>query len=168
MSIGADQSWGCREGPEKWKSLQAQGRSTRRIWQRGAHASLRLTKRIELLTRRESDVERDPRKMKQPARAEGTMTDIMRDERGTPKIVDRTTFQTQLDALRVREKAHTHEGDAIAAARRRLPMVKADAATPLIGERGALTLLEAFEGRRMLLAYYFMWHAGHPAPDQCE
>jgi predicted dithiol-disulfide oxidoreductase (DUF899 family) len=20
----------------------------------------------------------------------------------------------------------------------------------------------------MLIAYYFMWHAGHPAPEQCE
>src|SRR6266550_7300670 len=25
-----------------------------------------------------------------------------------------------------------------------------------------------FEGRRMLIAYYFMWHTGHPAPEQCE
>ena len=85
-----------------------------------------------------------------------------------PKIVDRSTFQAELDALRVREKAHMREGDAIAAARRRLPMVEVDGATPLIGERGAVTLLDAFEGRRMLIAYYFMWHAGHPAPEQCE
>ena len=96
------------------------------------------------------------------------MTDLMRDELGVPKIVDRGTFQAELDALRVREKAHTKEGDAIAAARRRLPMVEADGATPLVGERGAVTLLDAFEGRRMLIAYYFMWHAGHPAPEQCE
>jgi predicted dithiol-disulfide oxidoreductase (DUF899 family) len=53
-------------------------------------------------------------------------------------------------------------------ARRRLPMVEVDGATPLIGERGAVTLLDAFEGRRMLIAYYFMWHIGHPAPEQCE
>jgi hypothetical protein len=33
---------------------------------------------------------------------------------------------------------------------------------------GAVTLLDAFEGRRMLIAYYFMWHTGHPAPEQCE
>ena len=96
------------------------------------------------------------------------MTDIMRDELGAPKIVDRATFQAELDALRVREKAHTHEGDAIAAARRRLPMVEVDGATPLIGGRGAVTLLDAFEGRRQLIAYYFMWHAGHHAPEQCE
>jgi predicted dithiol-disulfide oxidoreductase (DUF899 family) len=96
------------------------------------------------------------------------MNDIMRDELGTPAIVDRRTFQAELDALRLREKAHTREGDAIAAARRRLPMVEMDGATPLVGEHGTVTLLDVFEGRRMLIAYYFMWHAGHPAPEQCE
>src|ERR1700746_1945299 len=96
------------------------------------------------------------------------MTDFMRDELGAPKIVGRSIFQAELDALRVREKAHTREGDAIAAARRRLPMVEMDGATPLIGARGALTLLDVFEGRRLLIAYYFMWHAGDPAPEQCE
>jgi predicted dithiol-disulfide oxidoreductase (DUF899 family) len=96
------------------------------------------------------------------------MTDIIRDETAAPAVVDRSTFQVELDALRVREKAHMRESDAIAAARRRLPMVEVDGATPLIGERGAVTLLDAFEGRRLLIAYYFMWHAGDPAPDQCE
>jgi predicted dithiol-disulfide oxidoreductase (DUF899 family) len=97
-----------------------------------------------------------------------TMKDIIKDELGAPKIVDRSTFQAELDALRVREKAHTHEGDSIAAARRRLPMVEVAGDTPLIGERGAVTLLDAFEGRRLLIAYYFMWFAGKPAPEQCE
>jgi predicted dithiol-disulfide oxidoreductase (DUF899 family) len=89
-------------------------------------------------------------------------------EPGAPRIVDRGLFQRELDSLRVREKAHTKEGDAIAAARRRLPMVEVDGATALIGERGSVRLLDAFEGRRMLIAYYFMWHAGHPAAEQCE
>jgi predicted dithiol-disulfide oxidoreductase (DUF899 family) len=92
----------------------------------------------------------------------------MRDELGAPKIVDRRSFEAEVEALRIREKAHTREGDAIAAARRRMPMVEVDAATRLIGAHGAVTLLEAFEGRRMLVAYYFMWHAGKPAPQQCE
>jgi predicted dithiol-disulfide oxidoreductase (DUF899 family) len=96
------------------------------------------------------------------------MKDVMRNELGAPKVVDRNTFRAELDALRVREKAHTKEGDAIAAARRRLPMVEVDGATPLIGEQGAVTLLDVFEGRRQLIAYYFMWHTGHPAPKQCE
>src|SRR5262249_4797024 len=78
----------------------------------------------------------------------GTMKDSVGNEYGLPAVVDRDTFRAELDALRVREKAHTREGDAIAAARRRLPMVEVDGATPLIGERGAVTLLEAFEGLR--------------------
>jgi predicted dithiol-disulfide oxidoreductase (DUF899 family) len=83
-------------------------------------------------------------------------------------VVDRSTFQAELDALRVREKAHSREGDAIASARRRLPMVEVDGTTPLTGENGAVTLLDAFEGRRQLIAYYFMWYAGRPAAEQCE
>src|SRR3954451_10215399 len=86
----------------------------------------------------------------------------------TPAVVDRDAFQAGLDALRVREKALTREGDAIAAARRRLPMVEVDAAIPLIGESGPVTLLEAFEGRRQLIAYYHMWYPGQPAEAQCE
>lgn len=79
---------------------------------------------------------------------------------GVPAVVDRAAFQAELDALRVREKAYTREGDAIAAARRRLPMVEVDANLALIGPHGPLTLLEAFEGRRRLIAYNFMWHPG--------
>jgi predicted dithiol-disulfide oxidoreductase (DUF899 family) len=96
------------------------------------------------------------------------MSEAIREQLGAPKIADRSTFQAELDALRVREKAHTRAGDAIAAARRRLPMVEVDGATPLIGDRGAVPLLDVFEGRRLLVAYYFMWHAGHPAAEQCE
>jgi predicted dithiol-disulfide oxidoreductase (DUF899 family) len=57
-----------------------------------------------------------------------------------PAVVDRATWQAQLDGLLVREKAHTREGDAIAAARRRLPMVEVDPAIPLIGEHGPVPL----------------------------
>ena len=89
-------------------------------------------------------------------------------ERGAPEIVDRAEFEAKIDTLRLREKAHTREGDAIAAERRRLPMVAVDGSTPLIGERGSMTLLDAFEGRRMLIAYYYMWYGGRPAEDQCE
>jgi predicted dithiol-disulfide oxidoreductase (DUF899 family) len=84
-----------------------------------------------------------------------------------PAVVERDDFQAQVDELRVREKAHTREGDAIAAARRRLPMVEVDANTPLVGPDGPTTLLDAFEGRRQLLGYFWMWHNGLPAADQC-
>jgi predicted dithiol-disulfide oxidoreductase (DUF899 family) len=89
-------------------------------------------------------------------------------EIGAPAVVDRSAFQAAMDELRTREKVHTREGDAIAAARRRLPMVEVSGAIPLTGDRGTVTLLDAFEGRQMLIAYYFMWHAGHDAAGQCE
>ena len=85
-----------------------------------------------------------------------------------PAAVDRATFQAELDRLRVREKAHTREGDAIAGARRRLPMVEVPAGTELIGPDGPTSLLDAFDGRRQLVAYYYMWHPGRPASEQCE
>jgi len=85
-----------------------------------------------------------------------------------PAIVDRAEWQAQIDALRVREKAHTREADAIAAARRRLPMVEIDSTTQLIGPAGPVTLLDAFEDRNQLIAYYFMWHTSGSAAQQCE
>jgi predicted dithiol-disulfide oxidoreductase (DUF899 family) len=85
-----------------------------------------------------------------------------------PPVAGRATFEAELGQLRAREKAHTHASDAIAAARRRLPMVEMDPAIPLTGPQGRLTLLDAFEGRRQLIAYYFMWDPGRPAPEQCE
>lgn len=85
-----------------------------------------------------------------------------------PPVVDRDSWQQQIDELRVREKAHTREGDAIAAARRRLPMVEVDPATPVVGAAGEVPLVETFDGRRQLLASYMMWYDGAPAAEQCE
>jgi predicted dithiol-disulfide oxidoreductase (DUF899 family) len=90
------------------------------------------------------------------------------DASARPPVVDRTSFEAEVAGLRAREKAHTHEGDAIAAARRRLPMVEIDATVPVNGPAGPVTLLEAFEGRTQLIAYYFMWSPGRPAEEQCE
>lgn len=86
----------------------------------------------------------------------------------TPEVVERSTWQAQIDALRIIEKAHTREGDAIASARRRLPMVEVDSTTGLVGANGRVTLLDAFEGRQQLIAYYHMWFTGEPAEEQCE
>jgi predicted dithiol-disulfide oxidoreductase (DUF899 family) len=85
-----------------------------------------------------------------------------------PPVVDRAAWQAQLDELLVREKAHTREGDAIAAVRRRLPMVEVDPAITLTGEHGPVPLLDVFEGRRQLIVYFHMWHNGQPAAGQCE
>ncbi|WP_328610239.1 DUF899 domain-containing protein [Amycolatopsis sp. NBC_00345] len=85
-----------------------------------------------------------------------------------PTVVDRASWQAEIDQLRVREKAHTHEGDAIAAARRRLPMVELDPAITLTGPDGPVPLLDVFEDRRQLIAYYHMWRDDRPAAEQCE
>ena len=85
-----------------------------------------------------------------------------------PEIVDRAAWEAELDRLLVREKAHTREGDEIAAARRRLPMVEVDAQVLLVGAQGPVPLVDVFEGRRQLIAYFHMWHDGKPAADQCE
>ena len=86
----------------------------------------------------------------------------------TPPIIDRETWNAKLAELRVREKAHTREGDAIAAARRRMPMVEVDPATPVIGAAGKVPLIATFEGRGQLFASYHMWYTGLPAAAQCE
>ena len=83
-----------------------------------------------------------------------------------PAVVDRATWQAELDTMLVREKAHTRAGDEIAAARRRLPMVEVDPTIQLVGPHGPVPLLEVFEGRRQLIVYFHMWYTGQPAEAQ--
>jgi predicted dithiol-disulfide oxidoreductase (DUF899 family) len=106
--------------------------------------------------------------MSEKANRAGAPETAVSEQAAAPVVVDRSAFQAELDALRTREKAHTREGDAIAADRRRLPMVEVDATIELVGPDGPVTLLDVFEGRRQLIAYYHMWYAGKPAPEQCE
>src|SRR5690348_7707729 len=74
-----------------------------------------------------------------------------------PKIVDQAEWQKAVDAIRVKEKAATRERDALAAERRRLPMVKIDKQYIFDGPGGKVSLLELFEGRRQLILYHFMF-----------
>src|SRR6516165_7786132 len=85
-----------------------------------------------------------------------------------PAVVDRATWQAQLDDLLVREKAHTHEGDAIAAARRRLPMVELNGAVEVTGVDGPVPFVDLFQGRDELVVYKHMWYDGAPYQGQCE
>ncbi|MBO0812823.1 MAG: DUF899 domain-containing protein [Microlunatus sp.] len=86
----------------------------------------------------------------------------------TPTVVDRATWIEARKALLVREKAHTHEGDAIAAARRRLPMVEVDGSATLVGEHGPVSFSDVFDGRDQLIVYKHMWHSGAGIGGQCE
>ncbi len=77
-----------------------------------------------------------------------------------PKIVDQAEWRKALDAIRVKEKAATRARDALAAERRRLPMVKIDKDYVFASPGGEVSLLDLFEGRKQLILYHFMF-----APD---
>jgi predicted dithiol-disulfide oxidoreductase (DUF899 family) len=85
----------------------------------------------------------------------------------SPRIVDRDSWLREREALLVREKAHTHEGDAIAAARRRLPMTEVAPIT-LEGADGPTPLTDIFEGRDQLIVHKHMFYPGEPTDRQCE
>src|SRR4051794_3372342 len=76
-----------------------------------------------------------------------------------PPVVDLDTWQRQLDELRLREKAATRELDAIAAQRRRMPMVKMPDYT-LQGEEGPVRLADIFGTATQLIVYNHMWFPG--------
>jgi predicted dithiol-disulfide oxidoreductase (DUF899 family) len=87
---------------------------------------------------------------------------------GRPPVVDLATWQAARDELLVREKAHTREGDALAAARRRLPMVELDGTVEVVGPDGPVPFLDLFQGRDELVVYHSMWYDGAPHQGQCE
>lgn len=73
-----------------------------------------------------------------------------------PPIVDAEEWQQARDELLVAEKQATRTLDAIAAKRRRLPMVRFDNGYVFDTPAGSRTLLELFEGRVQLATYQFM------------
>ncbi|RSN63772.1 DUF899 family protein [Actinomadura sp. WAC 06369] len=87
---------------------------------------------------------------------------------GRPPVVDMDTWRAARDELLVREKAHTREGDAIAAARRRLPMVEFDGTVEIVGPDGPVPFVDLFQGREELVVYKHMWYDDAPPQGQCE
>ena len=87
---------------------------------------------------------------------------------GRPPVVDLATWQVARNELLAREKAHTREGDALAAARRRLPMVELDGTVEVVGPDGPVPFLDLFQGREELVVYKHMWSDGAPHQGQCE
>ena len=85
-------------------------------------------------------------------------------EQAVPRIVTKAEWQRERGALLALEKAHTRAGDALAARRRRLPMVRIEKDYAFTGPDGRRSLLDLFEGRRQLIVYHFMfgddWEAG--------
>jgi predicted dithiol-disulfide oxidoreductase (DUF899 family) len=77
-----------------------------------------------------------------------------------PQIVSPAEWQAAHEKLLAKEKAATHARDALAAERRRQPMVRIEKDYVFEGPQGKASLLDLFEGRRQLILYHFMF-----APD---
>jgi predicted dithiol-disulfide oxidoreductase (DUF899 family) len=77
-----------------------------------------------------------------------------------PRIVSAGEWQATRDRLLVKEKAMTRALDALAAERRRLPMVRIDKSYAFEGPDGKASLLDLFERRRQLIIYHFMFAPG--------
>ena len=74
-----------------------------------------------------------------------------------PRIVSQAEWQTAHAEPRTKEKAATRARDALAAERRRLPMVRIETDYRFEGESGPARLADLFEGRRQLIVYHVMF-----------
>jgi predicted dithiol-disulfide oxidoreductase (DUF899 family) len=74
-----------------------------------------------------------------------------------PPVVSPTEWQGAREELLAKEKEATRARDALAAERRRLPMVRIDKDYVFAGRDGKANLLDLFEGRRQLIVYHFMF-----------
>jgi predicted dithiol-disulfide oxidoreductase (DUF899 family) len=81
-----------------------------------------------------------------------------------PPIVSTTEWQAARDRLLAKEKEATRALDALAAERRRLPMVRIDKEYVFEGPGGKATLDDLFDGHRQLVVYHFMFG---PGSDPC-
>ncbi len=83
-----------------------------------------------------------------------------------PTVVSAAEWQADRDRLLVKEKAATRALDALAAERRKLPIVRIEKAYTFESPDGRVTLLDLFEGRSQLIVYHFMLAPGSGQP--CE
>jgi predicted dithiol-disulfide oxidoreductase (DUF899 family) len=83
-----------------------------------------------------------------------------------PQVVSPEEWEAARRELLAKEKAATRARDALAAERRRQPMVEFDAGYVFEGPGGKANLLDLFERRRQLIVYHFMFQPGAPGwPD---
>jgi predicted dithiol-disulfide oxidoreductase (DUF899 family) len=84
-----------------------------------------------------------------------------------PQVVSREEWLAARKVFLAKEKELTRQRDALAAERRRLPIVKIDKKYLFEGPDGETSLVDLFEGRRQLIVYHFMfspeWDDGCPS-----
>jgi predicted dithiol-disulfide oxidoreductase (DUF899 family) len=77
-----------------------------------------------------------------------------------PQVVSLEHWQATRRRLLEKEKQATRASDALAAERRRQPVVAIEKDYVFEGARGEASLLDLFEGRRQLVLYHFMFAPG--------
>ena len=75
-------------------------------------------------------------------------------------VVSEEEWNAKREALLVKEKELTRARDALAAERRRLPMVAVEKEYRFEGPEGEVSLLDLFEGRRQLIVYRYFFEPG--------
>jgi predicted dithiol-disulfide oxidoreductase (DUF899 family) len=86
-----------------------------------------------------------------------------------PPIVSPAEWKAAREGLLAKEKEATRVRDALAAERRRLPMVRIDKDYVFEGPAGPASLIDLFEGRRQLIVYHFMFGPNQDAGcDGCS
>jgi predicted dithiol-disulfide oxidoreductase (DUF899 family) len=71
----------------------------------------------------------------------------------TPPIVSPEEWKAEREKLLVKEKEHTRAGDALAAARRRMPWMAVEKEYEFVGPDGPVSFADLFRGRRQLIVY---------------
>ncbi len=85
-----------------------------------------------------------------------------------PAVVTEAEWRAARGELLVREKEATRALDALAAERRRLPMVRIENDYEFEGPDGKVRFLDLFEGRRQLIVYHFMFGPGEEPCTGCS
>jgi predicted dithiol-disulfide oxidoreductase (DUF899 family) len=85
-----------------------------------------------------------------------------------PNVVSEAEWRAARDELLTKEKEATRALDALAAERRRLPMVLVEKDYEFEGPWGKVRFADLFEGRRQLIVYHFMFGPGQDPCTGCS
>jgi predicted dithiol-disulfide oxidoreductase (DUF899 family) len=77
-----------------------------------------------------------------------------------PPVVSAKEWQAAREKMLVKEKAHTHARDALAAERRRMPWLAVEKNYVFEGPDGKMSLADLFDGRRQLIVYRAFYEPG--------
>ena len=92
--------------------------------------------------------------------AKKTTKEATKKAKALPRVVSEKQWRAAHEKLLAKEKKATHARDALAAERRRQPMVEIEKDYVFVGPGGSASLLDLFDGRRQLIVYHFMFAPG--------